>query len=85
MACALSGYPVRTVLYRAVCIPTSYSGLPLPVARFARLLAPLGVPVHVWTVNEPTEARRLWANGVRGIISDDPGTMLRLCESIGAP
>jgi glycerophosphoryl diester phosphodiesterase len=66
------------VPYRVVCIPTSYSGLPLPVGRFARTLERFGVPVHVWTVNDPATATRLWAVGVRGIISDDPGTMLRL-------
>lgn len=70
--------PVRRVPYRVVCIPTSYSGIRLPVARFAEVLEPLGVPVHVWTVNDPAEASRLWSVGVRGIISDDPGVMLEL-------
>jgi glycerophosphoryl diester phosphodiesterase len=78
LACAVTRFPVRAVPYRVVCIPTSYSGLPLPVTRFARMLEPLGVPVHVWTVDDPAEAERLWACGVRGIISDDPGTMLAL-------
>jgi glycerophosphoryl diester phosphodiesterase len=31
--------------------------------------------VHVWTVNDPAQARRLWSAGVQGIISDDPGLM----------
>jgi glycerophosphoryl diester phosphodiesterase len=72
------------VPYRVVCIPTSYSGLPLPVGRFARILERLGVPVHVWTVNDPAEAERLLALGVRGIISDDPGVMLRQRAASGA-
>ncbi|AHG91066.1 glycerophosphoryl diester phosphodiesterase [Gemmatirosa kalamazoonensis] len=84
MACALSGFPVRAVPYRVVCVPTSYSGLRLPIGRFTRILERLGVPVHIWTVNDPVEARRLWSLGVRGIISDDPGTMLRLRAATGA-
>jgi len=81
MAMVLAGVRVRAVPYRVVCVPTSYSGLPLPVTRFARALEPLGVPVHVWTVNDPAEARRLWACGVRGIISDDPGVMLQVRDA----
>jgi len=46
--------------------------------RFARMLRPRGVPTHVWTVNDPRLARRLWAGGVNAILSDDPGTMLAL-------
>jgi glycerophosphoryl diester phosphodiesterase len=78
LAAAVARLPVRAVPYRALCIPRSFRGIPLPVARFAAMLAPLACPVHVWTVNDPAEARLLWAGGVRGIISDDPGTMLRL-------
>lgn len=78
MACALAGIPIRRVPYRVVCIPTRYSGLSLPIGRFTRILGRLGVPVHVWTVNDTAEATRLWALGVRGVISDDPGPMLRL-------
>jgi glycerophosphoryl diester phosphodiesterase len=76
LACAVSRVPVRRVAYRVVCVPAHYSGLPLPIGRFARVLAPLGVPVHVWTVNDPATALALWRLGVRGIISDDPGAML---------
>lgn len=31
-----------------------------------------GQRVHVWTVNEPDEMRRLFADGVDGIFTDDP-------------
>ncbi|MDF1505438.1 glycerophosphodiester phosphodiesterase family protein [Roseisolibacter sp. H3M3-2] len=67
----------RAVPYRAVCVPLGYYGIPLPVARFAAALRPLAVPVHVWTVNDPTVATSLWAAGVSGIVTDDPGLMLR--------
>ncbi len=64
--------------YEIIAMPTSFRRVPLPMAGYVRAAAGAGVPVHVWTVNEPAEARRLWAAGVRGLISDDPGTMLAL-------
>ncbi|GLC27514.1 glycerophosphodiester phosphodiesterase [Roseisolibacter agri] len=71
-----AGLRPRAVPYRAVCVPLGYYGLPLPVARFAAALRPLAVPVHVWTVNDPAVALRLWRSGIAGIISDDPAAML---------
>jgi glycerophosphoryl diester phosphodiesterase len=35
-----------------------------------------GLPINVWTVNDPDEARRLDALGVDALISDCPGTVL---------
>jgi len=72
---ALPGGPPR-VPFRAMCLPRRHGLLPLPVSRFARMVRGCGVPVHVWTVNEPTVARRLWMGGVAGIITDDPALML---------
>ncbi|MGZ8375685.1 MAG: glycerophosphodiester phosphodiesterase [Gemmatirosa sp.] len=72
----------RAVPYRAVCVPLAYYGVPLPVARFAAALRPLDVPVHVWTVNDPAVAKALWLAGITGIISDDPGGMLDVRQSL---
>ncbi len=55
----------------AVCIPRNYRGLPLPIARIARLLRRENKPTHIWTVNDPREALELWRLGVAGIITDD--------------
>lgn len=67
----------RRVPFDALCMPPDQRGIPLPVEGYARILAPLGVPVHIWTVDDPAEARALWARGVRGIITNDPATMVR--------
>jgi glycerophosphoryl diester phosphodiesterase len=64
--------------YAAACLPPSFRGVPLPLAHFVRRLRPRGIPTHVWTINDPVQARRLWADGVNAILSDDPGTMLAL-------
>jgi glycerophosphoryl diester phosphodiesterase len=71
---------------QALCIPQRWHGLPVPIAAFARTLRGSGTVIHVWTVNDPGDARQLWAAGVQGIISDDPGAMLaaRRGESLSA-
>lgn len=62
--------------FDVLCMPPRHRGLPLPVGGYAAILEPLGVPVHVWTVDDPAEARALRRKGVRGIISNDPAVML---------
>ena len=70
--------------YAALCIPERY-GISVPVGRLTRAAAERHVPTHVWTVNDPEDARRLWANGVIGIVSDDPETMLALRQRLSQP
>lgn len=67
--------PVRAVGFNVMCMPPAHRGLPLPVGGYARILEPLGVPVHVWTIDEPRDAERLRHIGVRGIITNDPAGM----------
>jgi glycerophosphoryl diester phosphodiesterase len=70
----------------AACIPPFHNGIPVPVARIARLMRRRGGVTHVWTVNSAEEARTFWRYGVNGIISDDPATILaaRTAVSVGA-
>jgi glycerophosphoryl diester phosphodiesterase len=65
-----------TLLYEALCIPRVYGGLPLPVAGLARLARAAGVATHVWTVDEPRVAQKLWQAGVQGIVTNAPARML---------
>ncbi len=44
-----------------------------------------GLPVVVWTVNEPDEAARLIDMGVAGIVTDYPDRMRRLWKARGLP
>jgi glycerophosphoryl diester phosphodiesterase len=58
--------------YRLLSVPVRYRGLRIPTRSFVAAARGLGCPVHVWTVNEPSVARRLWACGVAGIVTDVP-------------
>ena len=60
----------------ALCIPEQSSGLRLPLAQLAAWGRPIGVPVHVWTVNRAADALRLWDAGVTGVLTDDPQVIL---------
>lgn len=73
---ALLGAQPKDLPFAAMCIPRYHRGLPIPVRQYARVMRSLGRTVHVWTVNEPAVARRLWGKGVNGIISDDPAAIL---------
>jgi glycerophosphoryl diester phosphodiesterase len=69
--------PLTPFAYRALCVPLSHNGIPVPVVRFARAAKSQNCVVHVWTINHPAVATRLWKQGVQGIITDDPAVMLR--------
>jgi glycerophosphoryl diester phosphodiesterase len=87
-ACGASG-PEISALYRSVLlrrklppcrhrllsVPLRYRGLTVPTRRFVAAARRLGCPVHVWTVNEAATARRLWARGVAGIVTNVPGVI----------
>ena len=58
--------------YRLLSVPLRHRGLPVPTRRFVAAARRLGCPVHVWTVNDPATARRLWARGVAGVVTNEP-------------
>lgn len=73
---SLPGLGERSVPYRAIFAPPSSRGLPVLTRGFVRAARRLGVPVHVWTVNDGELARQLWARGVSGVITNYPDRLL---------
>lgn len=67
--------------YRLLSVPARYRGLVVPTRRFNAAARALGCPVHVWTVNDPAQARRLWASGVAGIVTNFPDRIGRALSS----
>jgi glycerophosphoryl diester phosphodiesterase len=54
------------------------AGLTVVDARFLRAARAKEVAVHVWTVDEASEMRRLIALGVDGIMTDRPDVLLEV-------
>lgn len=80
---ALLGLRGPPASFSAACIPPVHNGIPVPIARYARLMRRRDGVVHVWTVNSAHEARQLWSIGVQGIISDDPAVILAERDEAG--
>jgi glycerophosphoryl diester phosphodiesterase len=59
-------------------IPRRSSGLAVATPRVVRHFHRLGIPVHVWTIDDEREMRALLALGVDGIISDRPDVLARV-------
>jgi glycerophosphoryl diester phosphodiesterase len=76
MARTLCGIGPRRVPYQAIFPPNRYRGSTAHLGVIVRAARRLGIPVHVWTVDDPREARRLWRFGVNGITSNAPRLIL---------
>ncbi len=72
---ALVGLPPARVEYRVLSVPVRHRWLTVPTRRFVAAARKPGCPVHVWTVNDTATARRLWARGVAGVVTNLPETI----------
>ena len=78
---ALLGRRIAPPHFQALCIPARWNGIAVPIAALARALRGSGTVIHVWTINDPNVALRLWREGVQGILSDDPRSILAARQS----
>lgn len=60
----------------ALQIPPEALGRPLVTPELVEGAHALGLFVHVWTINDASEMRRLLALGVDGLMSDLPGLLM---------
>lgn len=69
-----------------VQVPETHGGLRVVSPRFVQVLASRNIPVHVWTVDDAADMKRLLSWGVEAIISDRPDVLGRvLHEERGRP
>jgi glycerophosphoryl diester phosphodiesterase len=54
----------------AVQVPERLRGVQVITPRTVRLLKRTNVEVHVWTVNDPDDMRRLLDLGIDGLVTD---------------
>lgn len=64
--------------FAALQIPERYFGMRVFSPRLVAAANLVGVEVHVWTVNDPEQMRRLVAAGAAGIITDRADTALQV-------
>jgi glycerophosphoryl diester phosphodiesterase len=70
--------PVRRAPYGGYQVPERNGRVHIVTPRFVRDAHEAGFKVHVWTVDEEQDMRRLLAWGVDGLISDRPDLAVRV-------
>ena len=70
------GFPIRNFRARAAQVPVRQGPLRVVDARFVARMHSLGIAVHCWTIDDPSEMRRLLDLGVDGIMTDLPEVLL---------
>lgn len=68
----------------AVQVPVAAYGIKIITPAFIRLCHQRGLAVHVWTINEEVEMRRLLELGIDALITDEPSRARRVIEEFWA-
>ncbi|WP_158025149.1 glycerophosphodiester phosphodiesterase family protein [Bowdeniella nasicola] len=68
----------------AAQVPAAFRGIPVTTRKFVDLCHALNMQVHVWTVDDAPQMRRLLNLGVDGIVTDRPAHALEVIGPDGA-
>ena len=66
----------------ALQVPEEWSGLLVLTPRFVKEAHARNIPIHVWTVDDPDDMRRLLEWGVDGIQSDRPDLLAEVLVDV---
>jgi glycerophosphoryl diester phosphodiesterase len=80
LVAASRGLPSGRFTAACVQVPVRRGVVPLVTERFVRTAHRNDLPVHVWTINDPDEMRRLLELGVDGIMTDAPDVLKQVME-----
>jgi glycerophosphoryl diester phosphodiesterase len=75
-------WPVRHPTYDAFQVPELAGSTRVVSPRFVRDAHAAGLAVQVWTVDQPSDMRRLLSWGVDGIISDRPDLAVEVVRQV---
>jgi glycerophosphoryl diester phosphodiesterase len=72
--------------FSAACVqvPVKRGPIPLVTERFLATAHHRGLPVHVWTINDPDDMGRLLDAGVDGIMTDAPDVLKNVLDDRAA-
>ena len=71
--------------HHALQVPPDYEGTVIVDERFVARAHDAGLAVHVWTIDDADEMKRLLALGVDGIMTDRPSVLAEVLTATGAP
>ena len=77
------GVPSGAFAADCVQVPPVWRGLPVVDGALVRHAHALGLPVHVWTINDEARMRRLLDLGVDAIMTDEAELLKRVLEERG--
>ncbi len=78
---ALLGRVPEVAGYALFSLPERYRGLPLPIELIARTARRMAKPVHMWPIDSPERALRLWRRGASGMVTNYPSRILAVRDS----
>ncbi len=81
---ASTGLPVKVKAGACAQVPPTAKGVPLVHQRFVDAAHTQGLAVHVWTIDEADEMKRLLQLGVDGIMTDRPTVLRDVLMELGA-
>lgn len=69
--------------FQALQVPPTYRGMTVVDRPFIEAAHARGLHVHVWTIDEPDEMRRLLDLGVDGVMTDRPDLLKEVMQARG--
>ena len=69
--------------FEVVQAPEKYAGRRIVTKRLIAALHAQGIPIHIWTVNDEADMKRLLEWGVDGILTDFPDRLSRVLQQHG--
>jgi glycerophosphoryl diester phosphodiesterase len=80
---ASAGVPLRRWPEGCAQVPVKGGGVTIVTRRFVETAERYGLQVHVWTIDDEVEMRRLIDLGVHGLMTDRPAVLKRVLEEKG--
>lgn len=75
--------PLLSIEYEALQVPVAAGGLEVVTPTFIAAAHSRGVKVHVWTIDDVAEMRRLIELGVDGLMTDHPRELVTVARELG--